>query len=240
MANPILSRTEQLTSNTPMTVQGVVKKTAFLLTLSATTAIGLFLYALMAGLSSGMLYPLAIVALFVGMGLGIASAFKPHLAKSLAVPYALVEGVLLGALSAVMYRIYPSVPMMALSATFVTAAIMLGLYATGVIKVTEKFRSIVLSAVFAIAIVYIVQWVMKLVFGSSIPYLFDGGMLAIGFSLFVILIASFTLLLDFDNVEQGVYYGVDENFEWVHSIGILSTLVWMYIEFLRLLGYLQD
>ena len=79
MANPILSRTEQLTSNTPMTVQGVVKKTAFLLTLSATTAIGLFLYALMAGLSSGMLYPLAIVALFVGMGLGIASAFKPHL-----------------------------------------------------------------------------------------------------------------------------------------------------------------
>lgn len=240
MANPILSRTEQLTSSTPMTVKGVVTKTAFLLSLSAVSGIGLFFYALLSAMSQNLLYTLAMVSVFSGMGLGLLSAFKPNLAKGVAVPYALVEGVLLGSFSAIMFRMYPTVPLMALSATFITAAIMLGLYATGTIKVTEKFRSIVLSAVLAIAFLYVVQWVMSLAFSSSIPYLFDGGVVAIGFSVFVVIIASLTLLVDFDNVDRGVYYGVDESFEWVHSIGILSTLVWMYIEFMRLIGYLQD
>lgn len=240
MANPIIKRTELLTSDTPMTVQGVVKKTALLLGLSGISGFGLFFYALASGLSSGMLYVLALVSMFSAMGLGLLSAFKPHLAKAISVPYALLEGVLLGSFSAILYRIYPSVPLTALSATFVTAGIMLGLYTTGVIKVTEKFRSIVMSAVIAIAILYAVQLVMRLVFGSSLPFLFDGGMLAIGFSVFVIIIASFSLLIDFDNVNQGITYGVDESFEWTYSMGILSTLVWMYIEFLRLLGYLED
>ncbi len=240
MANPIISRTEQLVSSTPMTVNGVVRKTLFLLALSAITSIGLFVYALSTAMSSGTLYMIAIVGLFAGMGLGLVSAFKPHLAKTLAVPYALCEGLLLGGVSAVVFRIYPEVPATALAATFVTAAIMLALYATGVIKVTQKMRSIVTSAVLAIMVLYVIQWILTLVFKTSIPFLFDGGLIAIGFSIFVIIIAAFTLLLDFDNVDQGVYYGVDHSFEWVHSIGILSTLVWMYLEFVRLLGYLQD
>lgn len=239
MANPIIKRTELLTSSTPMTTQGVVKKTAFLLGLSGISGFGLFFFALASGLSSGMLYVLALVSMFSAMGLGLLSAFKPHLAKAVSVPYALLEGVLLGSFSTILYRIYPSVPLTALSATFITASIMLALYATGVIKVTEKFRSIVMSAVMAIAILYLVQLGFRL-FGSSLPFLFDGGLIAIGFSVFVIIIASFSLLLDFDNVNQGVTYGVDESFEWTYSMGILSTLVWMYIEFLRLLGYLED
>src|SRR5690606_25439424 len=79
-----------------------------------------------------------------------------------------------------------------------------------------------------------------LAFGSSLPFLFEGGAIAIGFSLFVIVIASFTLLLDFDNIDRGVAMGVSEDYEWLFSIGILATLVWMYIEFMRLLSYLQD
>lgn len=239
MANPIIKRTELLTSSTPMTTQGVVKKTAFLLGLSGISGFGLFFYALASGLSSGMLYVLALVSIFAAMGLGLLSAFKPHLAKAISVPYALLEGVLLGSFSAILYRHYPSVPLTALSATFITASIMLALYATGVIKVTEKFRSIVMSAVIAISILYLVQLGFRL-FGSSLPFLFDGGMIAIGFSVFVIIIASFSLLIDFDNVNKGVEFGVDESFEWTYSMGILSTLVWMYIEFLRLLGYLQE
>lgn len=239
MANPIVSRVEQAVGAIPMTVAGVVKKTAFLLSLSAVSAFGLFFYAMTAQISSSMLYALAIGSMLVGMGLGLLSAFKPNLAKGVAVPYALAEGLLLGGISAIFYRIYPSVPLTALSATFVTAAIMLGLYATGIVKVTQKFRSIITSAVMAIVILYLVQWGFR-IFGSSLPYLFDGGLIAIGFSLFVVVIASFSLLLDFDNVDRGVYYGIDQSFEWVHSMGILSTLVWMYIEFLRLLGYLQD
>ncbi|MCL1623541.1 Bax inhibitor-1/YccA family protein [Moraxella sp. Tifton1] len=239
MANPIISRTDLAVGNVAMTVGGVVKKSAFLLTLAAVAGFGVFFYALMGGISPNMLYPLALIGLFAGIGLGLVSAFKPHLAKSVAVPYALCEGVLLGAFSTIMYFRYPSVPLSALSATFITAAVMLTLYTTGIIKVTEKFRSIVMSAVIAIGILYLVQLGFVL-FGSSLPLLFNGGALAIGFSVFVTIIASLSLLVDFDNVEKGVHAGVAQEYEWTYSIGILSTLVWMYIEFLRLIGYLQD
>lgn len=240
MANPIISRTELVTGAVPMTVNGVVKKTAFLLGLTALSAFGVFFGVLLGAIPAGIVSVLSIVAIFSAMGLGLLIAFKPHLAKTLAVPYALIEGVFVGAISAFAFFKFPTVPLMALSATFVTAAVMLTLYTTGVIKVTEKFRSIIVSATIAIAIVYFIQIIMSFVFGSSIPKLFDGGMLAIGFSVFTTLIASFSLLLDFDNVERSVSWGVDENFEWVHGIGILATLVWMYIEFIRLIGYLQD
>lgn len=239
MANPIISRTELATGVVAMSVRGVVAKSAFLLSLAALSGFGVFLYALSVGISSSMLHTMAIISVFAGMGLGLISAFKPQFAKALAVPYALTEGVLLGSISLIMYRIYPTVPLSALSATFITAAVMLTLYVTGVIKVTEKFRSIITSAVIAIGILYLVQLGFRL-FGSSLPLLFDGGMVAIGFSVFVTLIASFSLLLDFDNVEKGVAFGIDKHYEWVYSIGILSTLVWMYIEFLRLIGYLQN
>ena len=166
--------------------------------------------------------------------------FKPQKAKTLAVPYALLEGIFLGGISLFFMRMYPTVPVTAMCATFVTAAVMLGLYRSGLVKVTEKFRSIVTSAVIAIMLVYVAQWVLSLVFGSTLPFLFEGGAIAIGFSLFVIVIASFTLLLDFDNIDRGVAMGISEDYEWLFSIGILATLVWMYIEFMRLLSYLQD
>lgn len=240
MANPIISRTELAVGQKAMTVKGVVRKTGFMLALSALSGIGLFFYALMSGLSASFVYMLAIGSMFAAFGLGLFLTFKPQMAKTLAVPYALLEGLFLGSVSLIAMRYAPSIPLTALSATFVTAAIMLGLYRSGVIKVTEKFRSILTSAIFAILILYVIQWVMRLGFGSSIPYLFDGGMIAIGFSIFVILIASFSLLLDFDNVERGVAMGISSDYEWVYSVGILATLVWMYIEFVRLLSYLQE
>ena len=240
MANPIISRTELLAGDAPMTVNGVVKKTALLLGISATTGFGLFFFTLMSGISSGVLVGLFIVAMLATMGIGLTTAFKPHLAKTLSVPYAALEGVVIGVASAFAFYKAPSVPLLALSATFVSAAVMLTLYSTGIIKVTEKFRSLVVSASIAIMIVYAIQWVMSLVFGSSIPHLFNGGMIAIGFSVFTTLIASFFLLLDFKNIEDGVMYGVNEEFEWVYGISVLATLVWMYIEFLRLIGYLQE
>ncbi|WP_066803857.1 Bax inhibitor-1/YccA family protein [Moraxella oblonga] len=240
MANPIVSRTELVTSATPMSVNGVVAKTATLLGVTAVSALGLFFVALFGGMSPSALTVLSVVSIFVTMGLGLLTAFKPHLAKALAIPYAVFEGVFVGIFSAFMFYKFPSVPFMALSATFVTACVMLALYVTRVVKVTEKFRSIIISASIAIFVVYMIQLAMRLIFGSSIPMLFDGGMIAIGFSVFVTLIASFTLLLDFDNIEKGVMYGVDREFEWVYSIGVLATLVWMYVEFMRLIGYLQD
>ncbi len=240
MANPIVERADMSIGGRSMTVAGTVKKSAFLLALTAVSAIGLFFYALISGVSSGFVYATAIGSMIATVVLGFMVGFKPHMAKALAVPYSLCQGLFVGAVSLFAYSMYPSVPATALCATFVTAALMLGLYRTGVIKVTEKFRSIMMSAIFAIMILYAIQWVMRLAFGSSIPFLFDGGMIAIGFSLFVIVIASFSLLLDFDNIERGVDMGISEQYEWVFSIGLLATLVWMYIEFVRLLGFLED
>lgn len=240
MANPIISRTELAVGSRAMTIQGVVRKSAFLLSLSGVSAIGLFMYALTVGMSANLVYMLAIGSMFATMGLGLFMAFKPQMAKTLAVPYALLEGLFLGGVSLMAMSYAPSVPLTALSATFVTAAVMLGLYRSGVVKVTNKFRSVIMSATIAIMFVYVIQWVMSLAFSSSIPGLFEGGMLAIGFSLFTVTIASFNLLLDFDNVERGVKIGVSEDYEWIFGIGILATLVWMYIEFVRLLSYLQD
>ncbi|MEN2750699.1 MULTISPECIES: Bax inhibitor-1/YccA family protein [Psychrobacter] len=239
MANPIVSRAELAVGGKSMTVKGVVQKTTMLLGLSALSGLGFFFYAIAAGLSSSFIYMTAIVSMFAGVGLAFFMIFKPHMAKTLAIPYALLEGLFLGGISMIFMSMYPSVPLTALCATFVTAAVMLGLYRSGLVKVTDKFRSIMMSAVFAIMILYVVQWGFVL-FGSSLPFLFDGGMIAIGFSLFVIVIASFSLLLDFDNIERGVAAGVSEDYEWIFSVGIVATLVWMYIEFLRLLSYLQD
>lgn len=239
MANPIISRAELAVGGRAMTVKGVIQKTAFVLGLTGVSAIGFFFYALSAQLSFGFIQMVAFGSMFAAFGLGLFMTFKPHMARTLAVPYAILEGLFLGGVSLFFMRMYPTVPVTALCATFVTAAVMLGLYRSGVIKVTQKFRSILMSAVIAIMLLYLVQWGF-IFFGSSLPFLFDGGLIAIGFSLFVVVIASFSLLLDFDNIDRGVEMGISEDFEWLFSIGILATLVWMYVEFLRLLSYLQD
>ncbi|WP_019518682.1 Bax inhibitor-1/YccA family protein [Faucicola boevrei] len=239
MANPILSSVDMAVSTTPMTIQGVVRKTAFLLGISAFTGISFFMFAVLAGLSSGFIYGASLVSILVAFIMGFVVMSKPHLGKVLAVPYAIFEGILIGAISLFVTTQFPTVAVTAMVATFVTAGVMLALYRANVIKVTEKFRSVMMSAIIAISLVYLVQIGLSL-FGNSIPYLFSGGATAVAFSLLVVVIASFSLLLDFDNVERAYQSGVDKSFEWVLSIGILSTLVWMYIEFVRLLRNLQD
>ena len=239
MANPIVSRTELAVGGKPMSVQGTVRKTAFLLSVSAVSALGFFFFILSGGINPSLALMIAFGSMFGAFGLGLFMAFKPMKARSLAAPYAILEGLFLGGVSYMFMSFEPTIPATALAATFVTAAVMLGLYRSGLIKVTEKFRSIMMSAVFAIMLLYLVQWGFVM-FGSSLPFLFDGGMIAVGFSLFVVLIASFSLLLDFDNIERGVAMGVSDDFEWIYSVGVLATLVWMYFEFMRLLSYLQD
>lgn len=239
MANPIISRTELAVSSTPLTVQGVVRKTAFLLALTALAGTGFFLYGWNTQLTSGFVRMVSMVSIITAFVLSLIIIAKPQTAKTLAIPYALTEGLFVGAISLVVTRIYPTVAFTALSATFITAAIMLALYRANVIRVTEKFRSVMISAVLAIMALYLVQLVMSLM-GSSIPLLFDGGIVAIGFSVFVTIIASLSLLLDFDNIDRAKAAGVGQEYEWVLGVGVVATLVWMYVEFLRLLSYLQN
>ena len=170
MANPIVSRAELAVGGAPMTVKGVIQKTSLLLGLSAITGIGFFFYALMAGLSQGFISMAAFGSMFAAFGLAIFITFKPQKAKTFAVPYALLEGIFLGGISLFFMRMYPSVPLTALCATFVTAAVMLGLYRSGIVKVNDKFRSIMMSAIFAIMILYLIQWGFVL-FGLSLIHI---------------------------------------------------------------------
>ena len=175
-------------------------------------------------------------SLFVGFGLAIFSFMKPTVAPITAPLYALVEGVLVGGVS-YMYAMYlgAGIVFNALMLTILCLVSMLAAYKTGLIKPTEKFRSMIVTATGAIMMIYLVNMVMNL-FGASIPYLHGTGLMGIGISLFIIAIAVLNLILDFDNIEKGAKSGAPKYMEWVCALGLLVTLVCIYLEILRLLA----
>ena len=157
----------------------------------------------------------------------------------MAIPYALFEGAFLGGISVIFQLKFPGVPLQALLATFVTTLVMFALYRFQIIRATEKFKAVVLSASIAIAIVFMVQIVMRLAFSSSVPYIFESNWLGIAFAAFVAVIASLNLILDFDLIETSAAERAPKAMEWLCGIALLATLVWMYYSFLRLLSLLQ-
>lgn len=241
--NPILNRVEVVADySRPMTVEGAVQKSVLLTGIAA--AIGLFFYIWCAfnSIEQGMSYAFGgwVVGMIGSLILGLVITFKPNSAPALAVPYSAFEGLFLGAVSFYFELRYPGIASQALLATFAAALTMFGLYRFGIIRATEKFKSMVISATLAIAAVYLVQWIMVLAFGSSIPGLFESSWLGIGFAVFVVIIATLNLILDFDLIENAAAGGAPKSFEWVCGVSLLATLVWMYISMLRLLSLLQD
>ena len=238
--NPILTRVETYTDITePMTIQGAIQKSVLLTVIAAVLGMALFFYcAITANLS--IAYAATIVGIIGSLILALVTTFKSNTAPALAIPYALFEGAFLGGISVVFQLKYPGVPLQALLATFVTTFVMFGLYKYRIVRATEKFKSVVMSASIAIAIVFVVQFVMRMAFGSSIPFLFETSPLGIGFAAFVAVIASLNLILDFDLIENGAAQGAPKAMEWLSAIALLATLVWMYYSFLRLLGMLNS
>lgn len=239
MLAPIIERRKLLISDTPMSVNGVVIKTAFLLGLTTLSGVATFWYADVIQMSEMILSALTVFGLFFGLVLMLIATNNPDFAKAVCVPYALCEGVAFGALSAFAFDYAPSIPLNAFCATIITACVMLGLYTSGVIKVTKNFRAMVTSAITALMVLYAVQILLK-IFGYSLPLLFDGGIVAIGFSLASIGLASCYLVLDFDEVEQSVALQADNSFEWFYAMSIVSALTWIYTEFLRLFKHLEN
>lgn len=236
--NPILTRVENSADfSQPMTVQGAIQKSVLLTVIAAIVGVGLFIYSF-ATQNFSIAYPALIVGAIGGVILALIATFKPHIARTLAIPYALFEGAFLGGVSVIFQLKYPGVPMQALLATFITTLVMFGLYKFQIIRATEKFKSVIMSATIAIAIVFLVQFVMRLAFGSSIPFLFENNLLGIGFAAFVAVIASLNLILDFDLIESAAAQQAPKAMEWLCGIALLATLVWMYYSFLRLLGFL--
>lgn len=216
-----------------MTVQGAVNKSFIL------TAI-LLISALASGFVIPFSMPLFYGGMFVGLGLSIASYMKPTWAPITAPLYAVVEGIVVGGISYVLAgALGAGIVLNALLLTILCLASMLVAYKTGLIKATEKFRSIITTATGAIMMIYLLSMGLRL-FGIEMPYLHEGGLIGIGISLFIIAIASLNLILDFDNIEKGAQAGAPKYMEWVCGLGLLITLVWIYLEILRLLAVLSS
>jgi len=218
-----------------MTIQGTVNKTALalLVLLAAAT------YVWNLGVHDPRLPVFVMVGVFGGLVVAMATIFKQTWAPVTTRVYAALEGLALGGISVVFEARYPGLVSQAVFLTFGTLGALLMAYRSGLIKPTENFKLGVVAATGGIALVYLISFVMSF-FGASIPMINSSGTLGIVFSLFVVGIAALNLVLDFDFIEQGAARGAPKYMEWYGAFGLLVTLVWLYLEILRLLAKLQD
>ena len=227
-----------------MTLNGTVNKTGILLLLSVLTAAFAWTQSVVTGPDgTAMVAPgvtiYALVGAIGGFILAMVTVFKKTWSPVTAPLYALVEGFFLGAISAVFELKYPGIVFQAVVLTFGTLGALLAAYRSGLIRATENFKLGVVAATGGIALVYLVSMGLRL-FGKDIPLIHESGLVGIGFSLFVVVIAALNLVLDFDFIESGVEAGAPKYMEWYGAFGLMVTLVWLYIEFLRLLAKLQS
>jgi len=181
---------------------------------------------------------LAIAGIIVGFVCAIVVAFKPGLARILGPIYAIGEGVFLGAISRAYNEFQNGIVVQAVGATLGVFAVMLVLYNTRIIKVTNRFRRNIIMATIGLGVFYLVSIVLSL-FGVTVPFINDASLLGIGFSIFAAGLAAMNLALDFDLIERGSKEGWPKQMEWFCAFGLLITLVWLYLELLRLLAKLN-
>lgn len=221
--------------NQEMTLAGTINKSLILFLLLTASAMVIW------WLTFNGMNPIvpAIGGGIIGLILVVISAFKPQYSGYLAPGYALFEGLFIGGISAIFEIQYPGIVVQAVSATLVTFLVCLGLYKYKIVKVTEQFKSVVIAATLAIATYYLISWLVSM-FTSFVPVHHGNSMMSIGISVFVIIIAALNLFLDFDQIEKGVQQKMPKFMEWYGAMGLMITLVWLYIEFLRLLSKLSS
>ena len=214
-----------------MTLSGTVNK----------TGIGLILIILSAGYTWGnpAMHGLVIPAVIGGFILAMVTIFKPQYGHITVPMYAVVEGIFLGVISMIFEQMDPGIVIQAIFLTFGTLGALLLAYKSGLIEATENFKLGVVAATGGIAILYVINMIMSF-FGSGIGVIHSNGMMGILFSGFVVVIAALNLVLDFDFIEEGVEMGAPKYMEWYGAFGLLVTLIWLYLEILRLLAKLQS
>ncbi len=218
-----------------MTLQGTVNKT------------GISLLILLAAASftwqqvtrSEPVSPLLWLGLFGGLVVALMTCFKPAWAPVTTPLYAALEGLFLGGVSGLYELRYPGIVMNAVGLTFGCLAALLAAYSSGLIRPSENFKLGVVAATGGVAILYAVSMVLGF-FGKSIPFIHGSGTIGIAFSVFVVALAAMNLVLDFDFIEDGARRGAPKYMEWYGAFGLLVTLVWLYLEILRLLSKLQN
>ena len=222
-----------------MTVQGTVGKTSLLLAILSATAIWSWVAASRGQVQPGLFFG----ALIGGLVLFFVTIFKPTLAPWTAPVYAAFEGVVLGLVSYLIEHVsargYPGIALQAVTLTMGVLLVMLMLYTSRTIVVTDRLRMGIVAATGALCLVYLGSFLLTLV-GVPVPFLRNGSLLGIGISLLVVGLAAFNLLLDFDFIEHAARRGAPKVMEWYGAFGLIVTLVWLYLEILRLLQQIQS
>lgn len=241
-SNPALSdkafQGEHAAFGDAMTLQGTVNKTGVLLLCAIGTAVwtwNLFLHSH----SQQAVMPLLLVGGIGGFIFALITIFKKTWAGVTAPVYALLEGLVLGSISAMLELRYPGIAIQAVSLTFGTLVVLLLAYTSGLIPVTQKFRLGIVAATGGIALFYVIEIVLGF-FGVHFTAVNGSGAIGIGFSVFVVIIAALNLVLDFDFIETGVRMGAPKYMEWYSAFGLMVTLIWLYFEILRLLSKLRS
>jgi len=217
-----------LSGTDAMTIQGTVNKTFVLLFLAMISAFWAWTNPVSA-------VPFMVPAVIAGFITALITVFKKEWAPVTAPVYALAEGVFLGTFSLMFEVRYPGIVPQAIALTFGTLLCLLAAYRSGLIKVTDNLRLGIISATGAIALVYFVSFILSL-FGARPSFIYGSGIFGILFSVVVVAVAALNLVLDFDFIERGAESGAPVYMEWYGAFGLMVTLIWLYIEILRLLS----
>ena len=221
-----------------MTINGTVNKTGLMLVMLLFAAA--FTWSKFTGPESmPQVLPWLMTGAIGGFVVALITVFKKAWAPVTAPAYAVLEGLFLGGISAMMELRFPGIVMQAVVLTFGVLFALLGAYRSGLIKATENFKLGVVAATGGICLLYLASFVLSF-FGKPIGFLHESSWLGIGFSAFVVVIAALNLVLDFDFIEKGVEHGAPKYMEWYAGFGLIVTLVWLYLEILRLLSKLQS
>lgn len=238
-SNPALSERAleglHLADGARMTVNGTVNKTFIMLALVVAGA-GWTWFQMK--LNPGAAMTFAMIGGIGGFVLSLVAVFKKEWITWIAPVYAILEGLFIGAISMIYEAKYPGIVIQAVGLSFATLFSLLAAYKVGLIKVTQTFRNIVVAATMALMTFYLVSFVLSF-FDISMPLIHNTGLLGIGFSLFAVGLAALNLVLDFDFVEEGAAAGLPKMMEWYGAFALTVTLVWLYIELLRLLSKLR-
>jgi uncharacterized YccA/Bax inhibitor family protein len=240
--NPALNsstfeRSRSLAIGDAMTLQGTVNKAGLLLV--CVVASSAWTWGLARSAEPQAAAPWMIAGVFGGLIAAIATIFKPQWAPITAPVYALLEGLALGGISSLIDQAYHGIAIQAVGLTFATAAVMLAAYRTGLIRATRKFTIGVIAATGGIFLLYMVDIVMGF-FGRHVALLNAATPLGIAVSVFIVAVAALNLILDFDLIERGIANGAPKYMEWYGAFGLMITLVWLYLEMLRLLAKIRE
>lgn len=221
-----------------MSVGGAVNRTAILLVLLVIAAGFVWAQFIGAAEPTGLM-PYILVGALGGLVVAIVTVFKKEWAPYTSPAYAILEGLAIGGISVLAETRFPGIVIQAVGLTFGVLAVLLFAYRSGIIKVTAKLRAGVIAATGAILVVYLATFVLGF-FGVGVPYIHGSGPIGIIFSIVVVVVAALNLVLDFDFIERGAEQGAPKYMEWYAAFGLIVTLIWLYIEILRLLSKIRS